>query len=89
MGLQDKITQADAVNLKIIKKKLKLPMKKLAQATSLSRDTTLTDEEKVRILLDIPEGVTTLDFLNERLSPSEIETIGKFVNLEKVLGENS
>lgn len=84
MGLKDKITQADAMNLKMVKKKLKLPLKKLTLANNLSRDTTLTDDEKVRILLDIPADVTTMGFLRERLNEQEIQTIGKFVNIENI-----
>lgn len=84
MGLRDKITQADAINLKMIQKKLKLPLKKLKLANDLSRDTTLTDDEKARILLDIPEEQSTLEFLKERLNEQEIQTIGKFVKLDNI-----
>lgn len=82
MGLQDPINKSDAINLKSIQKKLNLPLRKLAKASALQRDSSLTNDEKTRHLLDIPEGIPTMEFLRERLNEREIITIGKFVKLE-------
>lgn len=82
MGLNDPITKIDALNLKSIQKKLNLPLSKLAKASAIEQDKTLTNDEKTRKLLDIPDGTPTMEFLRERLNDREIATIGKFVKLD-------
>lgn len=84
MGLQDPINKGDAINLKNIQKKLRLPLTKLVKANSLQQDATLTNDEKVRLLLEIPDGTPTMEFLRERLNEREIITIGKFVKLDGI-----
>lgn len=79
MGLKDAIHQGDVINLKSIKKKLNLPLKKLAQAQKLQSDTTLTEEQKAAFLLNVPEGVSVSEYLQEKLTEKEIETVRKFV----------
>ena len=79
MGLKDPITMADAMNLKSIQKKLKLPLTKLAKAQKLNTDSSLTDDQKVRSLLNIPDDMETEKFLATRLTESELTTIKKFV----------
>lgn len=79
MGLKDPITMADAMNLKNIQKKLKLPLAKLAKAQKLNTDASLTDDQKVRQLLNIPDDMETEKFLETRLTESELVTIKKFV----------
>lgn len=87
MGLQDKITKIDAMNLKLIQKKLNLPYKRLVQAHGLNQDTTLTQDEKVRILLGIPDDVETIAYLESKLNEREMVSIRKFVNLDSLYGE--
>lgn len=79
MGLRDNINNDDVKHLHSIRKKLNLKMSKLAQAKSLQANTSLTEDEKIRIFLDIPEDTDTRDFLERELSSEEIETIQKFV----------
>jgi len=82
MGLKDSITQGDVINLKNIKKKLRLPLSKFATGMKLQNDTTLTEEEKAHQFLSVPEGVTVRDYLEKKLNEREIETIRKFVKFD-------
>jgi len=82
MGLKDPLNQSDVINLKSIKKKLKLSMGKLGKAQSINRDESLTADEKIRKFLEIPEGVETNAYLEQRLNEREIVTIKKFVKFD-------
>lgn len=84
MGLQDPIVQEDVNNLMSIKKKLNLPLTKLAMVQRIQKNKKLSDEEKVKKILNIPKTVSVKEFLNQKLTPSEIVTIGKFVNLNNI-----
>lgn len=81
MSLNDPITKIDALNLKSIQKKLKLGLKDFARGKKVQFDDTLTDDEKARVFLGIPDDQSTQQYLEEKLNAAELKTIRKFVKL--------
>ncbi len=79
MGLQDKITKIDALNLKSIQKKLKLSLIDRVRALGVQNDPDLSEDEKIRKFLNIPDEMTTTDYLHSKLNQSEIDTANKFL----------
>lgn len=76
------ITNADVINFKNIKKKLKLSMGKLISANKWkSKNPEASEEDFTRYLLGVEDGVDVKEYLAQRLTESEIESIGKFVKL--------
>lgn len=79
MGLDDKITKVDAINLKSIQKKLGLRLRDRPRLEELSSAPDLTDDEKARIVLNIPDEISTTDYLKSKLNESEVNTANKFL----------
>lgn len=79
MGLQDKITKIDALNLKNIQRKLNLKLSDRRRIEELYATPDLSDDEKMRIFLTIPDEVSTSDYLRAKLNESEINTMNKFL----------
>lgn len=76
----DAINNGDITNLKTIRKKLKLGMADMIRAQKLQNDPNVTPEEAARKLLKVPDGVDLNDYLESRLTTSEIATIKKLMS---------
>jgi len=80
MASMDSINNGDIVNLKAIKKKLKLSMGDVLKAQRLAKDPNVSPEDAARKLLKVPESISLNDYLAEKLNDREIETIKKLMS---------
>ena len=81
MSKNNDIHYGDVLNLKSMQKRIGLifSVERLEKARGLMDSEELADDEKVRILLDIPAEQPVADFLEKKLTSREIETVRKLV----------
>lgn len=81
MSKNNNIHNGDVMNLKSMQKRLGLnfSIERLEKARGLMDSEDMPDDEKVRILLDIPAEQSVPDFLEKKLTSREIETVRKLV----------
>lgn len=74
----EELNMHDVINVKNIKKKLKISIKDIARAqnTALEYD---TEDEWMRTLLKLPAGTNVGDFIRGRLNEKEVKTLQKFL----------
>lgn len=81
MSKKNDIHYGDVLNLKSMQKRLglKFSIERLEQARDLMDEEEMTDQEKTRLLLDLPEGTDVSNYITTKLTSREQETVKKLL----------
>lgn len=81
--MQPNFNKNDITQLMAIFKKLGLSVPKVLKAQTYLSSNKLTAEEKARKLFNVPENEDLNDFLKERLTEREIETLREAIGMSR------